>query len=477
MKITDNTIFKSNPNILLLLFTYCSILISFNAQANNLECSIPVTGVCILNVNACGHSSGCTCPEDYFYNPTTGRCDLSLLQGTINIPIHLPPNQQCSISPEICSLDENECGLPSSCLCPNHYLYNPATGDCDLSIPTLEATIYCVHDDGLNDSQFCYTTPPSFISSLGPLYKDCDIEALDTLQSTDELYAAAGDDTPRPSHLYYVNKQNGNIEDLGDIGGPDFLREIDALSFRPDGHQLWGWAQGEGLFVIHMLLPNPLSSIPPLFPVTPSYPQGIPIQPIVDINYPQCLKPTSEVPIIEAELVLSEPIEVEDITWNWQGDVLYAVENIHINHDSDSHGDSEDRWSKPDFDFDFEQGDIDNDGVNEGIRFWASDGNVIVEICHDLIPSIKAKLGRQAEIEALESLPPELFPETVDPNSEDLLVVGFHGPKKMLYAVIKTPSIPSSPNAGCTLLSWLDETTETALNDIEGIAYSPNSKP
>ena len=43
--------------------------------------------------------------------------------------------------------------------------------------------IYCVHDKGLNDSQFCVGYPLPFPSNgivpMGPLYQNCDIEALD----------------------------------------------------------------------------------------------------------------------------------------------------------------------------------------------------------------------------------------------------------------------------------------------------------
>jgi hypothetical protein len=331
----------------------------------------------------------------------------------------------------------------------------PQDPDFPPDIPVVKAenikTIYCLHDDGLNDSQFCYgmPLPAPPIVRLGPLYKDCDIEALDILHTTDDLYAAAGDDTPRKGHLYYVYKHNGDIVDLGDPNGPGQLDEIDALSFHPITNQLWGWAQGEGLFVINTLTPPLPAPFPQPFlsspiPSIPIFPQGIQIQPIVNIDNPICLPPISKVPLIPATIVLNKPVEVEDITWNWRGDIIYAVENAHTDN-VDSHGKHEDFWpyANPK-DYDFDQADVDGDGEKEGVTLWASDGSIIKEVCHDLSPKIIEKLGAKAEIEALESLPPNLIPTTeINPDTEDLLLVGFHGPRTMLYAVIITPSITS----------------------------------
>ncbi len=333
-------------------------------------------------------------------------------------------------------------------------------------------TIYCVHDGGLNNSQFCYIPIPpvdSSVVTLGPVYQKCDIEALDIQHGTDNLYAASGDDTPRPGHLYYVYKHNGNVIDLGDVDAQGAeLAEIDAISFRPNTGNLWGWAQGEGLFMI------PSSVIAGL----PSA-EDLPIQPVVDIDHPICLPPTSPVPVIHADLILpAPPVEVEDITWNWEGDVLYAVENVHAtlvdgqcqSHDPDSHGP-----------LDFEECDVDNDGVDEGIRLWAvaQDGVEwkIGEICPNLAPQIAEKLGKKAEIEGLESLPESLLPDEVNQETEDLLLVGFHGAKKILYAVIITPEPPFASDPNCQIWRWLDHDISTKLNDIEGLAYSPNPKP
>ncbi|MCK5522077.1 MAG: hypothetical protein KAI83_02990 [Thiomargarita sp.] len=287
-----------------------------------------------------------------------------------------------------------------------------------------ESFFYCVDDKGLNDSQFCHGNPLP-LEKLGPLYENCDIEALDISQITGDLYGAAGDNTPRKSHLYYVYKNNGNVVDLGNIGGKGFLEEVDALSFHPVTDELWGWAQGEGLFVISTL---------PIFPEHA-------ILPIVDIDHPHCQKPVEDV-TIPAELIASFANEVEDITWNQTGDVLYAVENLHTN-DPDSHG---------------------NIDYDDGITLWAYDTiSGARELCHNLAPSITKALGHEAEIEGLEALPNDFMSI---PAVEDLLIATFHGTYKMYYAIIIARPTLSTPQ--CEI--WIDS-IEVPFNDIEGITY------
>ncbi|MDM8561862.1 hypothetical protein QUF54_00745 [Candidatus Marithioploca araucensis] len=298
------------------------------------------------------------------------------------------------------------------------------------------SSFYCVDDQGLNDSQFCHGSLLPLVA-LGPLYENCDIEALDISQETGNLYAAAGDNTPRKSHLYYVYKGSGDVVDLGNIGGPGFLEEVDALSFHPVTDELWGWAQGEGLFVIPTL---------PALPVPA-------ILPIVDIEHPRCLRPVDDV-TIPADLVHPHDGEVEDITWNWTGDVLYAVENLHTD-DPDSHGDDEDRWPGPPFNIDYDN----------GIKLWAYDAiNGARELCPNLAPSIAKALEHEAEIEGLEALPNDFLPSI--PTTDDLLIATFHGPYEMYYAAIIARPTLSTPQ--CNI--WIDR-VEVPFNDIEGIAY------
>jgi hypothetical protein len=316
------------------------------------------------------------------------------------------------------------------------------------------ATIYCVHDQGLNDSQFCVGTPlpfPNAIVPMGPLYQNCDIEALDLNRAGGDpfinLYAASGDDTPRPGHLYLIaDKSIANfIFDLGDIWKVDStgtpvtnITEIDAISFHPTTGVLWGWGQHTGLFVI----PPPLPSLITL---------EMRIDPQVG-----CVANEPPVEIIGATVVVpATEMEIEALTWNWEGTVLYAVENLH-NDPVDSHGDSEDQWGQPDFD--------------EGIRLWASDGTHLIEMCPNLASNLVEQWGIPVEIEALEALPEGILPDLI-PSTQDLLLLGFHGPKTLLYAVIVTPPLPLTAPLNCDVF-WLGE-IPTVLNDLEGLAYDP----
>ncbi|RKZ85162.1 MAG: hypothetical protein DRR19_16745 [Candidatus Parabeggiatoa sp. nov. 1] len=66
-----------------------------------------------------------------------------------------------------------------------------------------------------------------------------------TQPRTEVLYAASGNDTDNPGHLYIVNVQTGTLTNMGDTGFAD----IDEISFRADG-TLWAWAKGDGLISI-----------------------------------------------------------------------------------------------------------------------------------------------------------------------------------------------------------------------------------
>lgn len=338
-----------------------------------------------------------------------------------------------------------------------------------VSIMTQAATLFCVHDNGLNDSQFCQGVPPYVpmgLTALGPTYPNCDIEALDNREAPiDEiainLYAASGDDTPRKGHLYRFNKcgliSGPGLHDVGNIMAVDpntgqvikDITEVDAITFHPKG-TLWGWGQHTGLFFI-----------PPPYPL-PS--QQNEIDPKVG-----CLAAEPQVDMIPATVVMPRTeMEMEDLTWNQAGSVLYGVENVHDD-PVDSHGDPETNWLSPGFDFDFDK----------GIKLWAYDNttNFLGTICPNLMNDLKVHwkelFGEEkiAEIEALESLPADVLPP-VQPN-QDLILVGFHGPAHLLYALITTPPLPltaATPITPCQIV-WDGAIPSEKFNDIEGLAY------
>jgi len=113
-----------------------------------------------------------------------------------------------------------------------------------------ECLLYAVHDDNRRDSQFFTVNPQQnfAVSLLGKLHLKQDIESLDIHPTTNQIFAAAGDDGEHPGHLYQVNSQTG---ELIHIGATSF-NEINGLSFHPDG-SLWGWAEGDGLIKIDIL--------------------------------------------------------------------------------------------------------------------------------------------------------------------------------------------------------------------------------
>lgn len=99
------------------------------------SCSINPPLACTKDINECGHPSDCLCPALYIYNPATGKCDLQFKQRPQKEGVEvLKP--ACSLEPfGACTRDINICGNPSYCQCPTRpvpYKYNPATNKCDL---------------------------------------------------------------------------------------------------------------------------------------------------------------------------------------------------------------------------------------------------------------------------------------------------------------------------------------------------------
>jgi hypothetical protein len=222
--------------------------------------------------------------------------------------------------------------------------------------------LYAVQDTGLNDSQFFTVDPVTFeVKALGDMKKAHDIEALDTHPQTTELFAASGKDTKKPGYLYSVDKNDGKLTDIGPTG----FKEIDGLSFHPDG-TLWGWASGDGLVTID--------------------------------NTGQ------------AKLVAAYPGEVEDLTWNTAGTILFAVENLRNNPDT-------------------------------GVKLLAYDGNTLKTVCEETTQLL--------EIEALDTLP------------DDTLIFGLHGKTSLPLGAIDVTT--------CQIIA--EKEIATNYNDVEGIAW------
>jgi len=271
-----------------------------------------------------------------------------------------------------------------------YFKVGSALPTCKIEFTPVACHIYAVNDKGRSDSQLFTVVPDTLeVKPLGPLYKGHDLEAVAIRPQSGELYAAAGDDTKNKGHLYQVDKENGQILDLGSTP----CKEVDALAFHPD-NTLWAWGQDCGLFRID----NPLA--------------------------PE-----------QAKIIIPSngEIEVEDITWNTAGTILYGVENLHDGHNPDSHGAPEDSATQ-DLDFD------------KGVRLWAYEpsSGTMNTLCDDFMGSLK-------EVEAMETLP------------NDNLILGFHGSHNLTFGIINVQS--------CNLTVKKEITT--SYNDVEGISW-PN---
>jgi hypothetical protein len=162
-----------------------------------------------------------------------------------------------------------------------------------------DPTFYALQDSKLNDTQFFTVDPRTMtVADLGPLYEGHDIEGLDMHPETLKLYATSGDDTgcidPNadlsscdkhpPGHLYMVNPDTGeltSVSTLNVIGSSEPIGEVSGISFNPKTGELWAWADSKGLYKINIT-------------------NG------------------------DTTLVIPETMAIEALTWDNEGEVLYA---------------------------------------------------------------------------------------------------------------------------------------------------------
>ncbi len=147
------------------------------------------------------------------------------------------------------------------------------------SPPTTPCLLYGVFDVNRSDSQFVTVNPyQAFeVNPLGGLHRYEDIEALDIHPTTHQLYAAAGADGVFPGAVYTVDSNTGELT----LVGPSGFGELNGISFRADG-SLWGWATGAGVVQL-------------------------------------------DTQTGQGTLVIPAPGTVEDLSWENEGMVLYAV--------------------------------------------------------------------------------------------------------------------------------------------------------
>lgn len=147
--------------------------------------------------------------------------------------------------------------------------------------------VFGVNDARLNDSQIVFMGGDGTgVTPLGVEYPDHDLEAMD-IDKNNVLYVASGDDSVLPGHLFKVNKATAEITDLGKL----CVREADGISFNLIDNTLWGWGQDEGLFRV-------LRSA------------------------------NGELDLSTCRIVLPGSDEIEDLTWDNAGAILYGVGNV-----------------------------------------------------------------------------------------------------------------------------------------------------
>ncbi len=271
--------------------------------------------------------------------------------------------------------DVHTCGVrtDNTVICWGYNEYGQATPPPCLRVKSSEpqtatflpyGILYGVHKDGTKDSQFFTIDTRTFVPNvLGPVYENYNIAALAIHPLTHQLFAVSGDQINKKGYFYQQVAHN-----LLEIGGTSF-REVEGISIHSDG-TFWGWAADAGLFKIE-----------------------------TDENNEPYLR------TLELVLPISGEVQIEDITWNQAGTLLYAVENLQH---EETLPDSFDENSPK--------------SAITGARLWAyhiSDG-AISTVCDKRMSS----LGE--EIEALETLP----------NDNDTLLFHFSGHDNLTFGVL-----------------------------------------
>ncbi|WP_353572123.1 hypothetical protein [Candidatus Albibeggiatoa sp. nov. BB20] len=172
-------------------------------------------------------------------------------------------------------------GLTAPFLVPQDNILNVSVNS-ELLHPVDRCYFYGLQDTDLNNSQVFTMFPDAgyIISELGELFAGYDLEGMDMHPHDKELYLSSGDDTENGhpnGTIYKMDITTGGLTKIGETG----FGEVAAISFDRHG-TLWGWADGEGLMRIDL-----------------GNGKGTLVVPFAD--------------------------GVEDMTWNNDGTLLYAV--------------------------------------------------------------------------------------------------------------------------------------------------------
>mmetsp|Transcript_16703 Transcript_16703/g.42844 ORF Transcript_16703/g.42844 Transcript_16703/m.42844 type:complete len:154 (+) Transcript_16703:273-734(+) len=104
-------------------------------------CAIMPASFCTTDINQCGGSSVCGCPEGYSFNPSVGLCLLEDIKrasgpGIVELPRPGYGSQCVQETTGACDRQvPNNCGFQSICQCENdQYEWSPQVGKCLLKL-------------------------------------------------------------------------------------------------------------------------------------------------------------------------------------------------------------------------------------------------------------------------------------------------------------------------------------------------------
>ncbi|MGK7905348.1 MAG: hypothetical protein AB4352_28880 [Hormoscilla sp.] len=117
-----------------LLAVQLFLMVSPAAMAQDMPAVIAPEGICTMDINQCGNSGSCTCPDGYEYNSIVGYCLIDDIDDATSRGSGSGVKSSCSIQAEVlpttCTRDVNQVGYPSKCLCPGSTHYDQRFGQC-----------------------------------------------------------------------------------------------------------------------------------------------------------------------------------------------------------------------------------------------------------------------------------------------------------------------------------------------------------
>ncbi len=98
-------------------------------ETGSTGCVVEAEALCTRDLNICGNPSICRCQDGYSYDASVGKCIIDDISQATSPGVLV--NSKCAFTPKsICTFDLNVCGNSSVCACPEGTDYNPLIGAC-----------------------------------------------------------------------------------------------------------------------------------------------------------------------------------------------------------------------------------------------------------------------------------------------------------------------------------------------------------